>query len=180
MVLPVLGRSLSSVLYACGGRFSLPTVLMIADQLVINNRLKLVATYVSGSFRSVVCNLYMQTGWFIGQSKYRSASQGFNGSHRDLKPDNFLIGRGLWDKTIYVIDLGMAKVYRDDRGLHIPWRTNKGFWGNPRYASVGAHEGNGLFFFIKMNTLNYWCLTEVSDIRAKSTQRHGVLSLHFD
>ena len=34
LVLPVLGRSLSSVLQACGDRFSLPTVLMLADQLV--------------------------------------------------------------------------------------------------------------------------------------------------
>ena len=68
-----------------------------------------------------------------------------NQLRRDLKPDNFLIGRENWDKTIYVIDLGMAKVYRDERGLHIPWRTNKGFWGNPRYASIGAHEGNGWY-----------------------------------
>lgn len=34
LVLPVLGRSLQSVLEACGCRFSLPTVLMLADQLV--------------------------------------------------------------------------------------------------------------------------------------------------
>ncbi|KAF8589128.1 casein kinase I delta [Ramaria rubella] len=108
LVLPVLGRSLSSVLHACGGTFSLPTVLMIADQLIC----RVQSLHANGMI------------------------------HRDLKPDNFLIGRELWDKTIYVIDLGMAKVYRDERGHHIPWRTNKGFWGNPRYASIGAHEGN--------------------------------------
>jgi len=68
---------------------------------------------------------------------------------RDLKPDNFLIGREPQDKTIYVIDFGMAKVYRDERGLHIPWRTNKGFWGNPRYASIGAHEGNGSYLHFR-------------------------------
>jgi serine/threonine protein kinase len=70
--------------------------------------------------------------------------EGFDGALRDLKPDNFLIGREPSDKTIYVIDLGMAKVYRDERDIHIPWRTNKGFWGNPRYASVSAHQGDGL------------------------------------
>lgn len=61
---------------------------------------------------------------------------------RDLKPDNFLIGRESRDKTIYLIDFGMAKAYRTSNG-HIPWRTNRGFWGNARYASLGAHDGEG-------------------------------------
>jgi len=34
LVLPVLGRSLPSVLHAYSGRFSLPNALLLADQLV--------------------------------------------------------------------------------------------------------------------------------------------------
>ena len=31
--------------------------------------------------------------------------------HRDVKPDNFLIGSGRKEKLIYIIDLGLAKRY---------------------------------------------------------------------
>lgn len=58
--------------------------------------------------------------------------------HRDLKPDNFLIGRD--PRKIYLIDLGMAKGYLVN-GKHIPMTTGKRLTGTPRYASVNAHKG---------------------------------------
>lgn len=35
--------------------------------------------------------------------------------HRDIKPDNFLMGKGSRRHMVYVIDFGLAKLYRDPR-----------------------------------------------------------------
>lgn len=58
--------------------------------------------------------------------------------HRDLKPDNFLIGRD--PKKIFLIDLGMAKKFVKN-GQHNPTGGGKKLTGTPRYASVNAHFG---------------------------------------
>ena len=62
--------------------------------------------------------------------------------HRDIKPDNFLIGAGKRNRTLFMIDFGLAKRFRDPRTQqHIPYKENKNLTGTARYASVNAHLG---------------------------------------
>ena len=62
--------------------------------------------------------------------------------HRDIKPDNYLIGLGKKSNIIYIIDYGLSKKYRDAKThQHIPYRENKNLTGTARYASINAHLG---------------------------------------
>lgn len=59
-----------------------------------------------------------------------------------MKPDNFLVGVNQKKSTIYMIDFGLSKRYRDPKtNEHIPYRDNKSLTGTARYASVNTHIG---------------------------------------
>ncbi|XP_064074880.1 casein kinase I-like isoform X2 [Vanessa tameamea] len=62
--------------------------------------------------------------------------------HRDIKPDNFLMGIGRHCNKLYMIDFGLAKKFRDVRTrAHIAYREDKNLTGTARYASINAHLG---------------------------------------
>ena len=60
--------------------------------------------------------------------------------HRDIKPDNFCIGRGAKKNAAYLIDYGMAKRYLV-KDSHIEYKDNKALTGSKRYCSINAHLG---------------------------------------
>ena len=62
--------------------------------------------------------------------------------HRDIKPDNFVIGYDNSSK-IYCIDFGLAKKYiKKGSDEHVEFKQNYKFCGTARYASIAAHKGN--------------------------------------
>lgn len=61
--------------------------------------------------------------------------------HRDIKPDNFVIGKDRSKHRIFIIDFGLAKKYISSRGEHIKYKEGKGLTGTARYASLNTHIG---------------------------------------
>ncbi|NBP13202.1 hypothetical protein EBU95_02260 [bacterium] len=59
--------------------------------------------------------------------------------HRDLKPDNFVVGHPNTSK-LFCIDFGLAKKYKKRNGDHIEFSNSKKFCGTVRYASIAAHQ----------------------------------------
>ena len=63
--------------------------------------------------------------------------------HRDIKPDNFVLGLDNKSHIIYVLDFGLSKKYRSSRThQHIKFSVNKKLTGTARYASINALKGS--------------------------------------
>lgn len=107
MVMDLLGRSLEDLFNDCSRKFSLKTVLMIAQQMI--KRVE-----------------YIHSRRII---------------HRDIKPDNFAIGKGKHSHRVFIIDFGLAKKFMSSDGKHIKYKDGKSLTGTARYASINTHIG---------------------------------------
>ena len=63
--------------------------------------------------------------------------------HRDIKPANILT-TGKNEYPIVLIDYGLAKLYLDQNGKHLPPRKYPGFRGTAMFASPNAHLNKDL------------------------------------
>lgn len=62
--------------------------------------------------------------------------------HRDIKPDNFLMGTKNKGNLVYIIDFGLIKQYYDPKTKqHASYKDNKPLTGTARYASLNTHLG---------------------------------------
>ena len=62
--------------------------------------------------------------------------------HRDIKPDNFVLGLDDKSHIIYILDFGLSKKFRSSRThQHIKFSVNKKLTGTARYASINALKG---------------------------------------
>lgn len=60
--------------------------------------------------------------------------------HRDMKPENILIGQGKKANIIHLIDFGLSKRYvSPNSGKHIPISQKNGCIGTIRFLSQNAH-----------------------------------------
>ncbi|KAM4067320.1 kinase [Hirsutella rhossiliensis] len=114
----ILGPSLEDLFNYCDRRFSLKTVLLLADQAI--SRIE-----------------YIHKKGFL---------------HRDIKPDNFLMGLGRQGNVLYTIDFGLAK----EHGSGELWRLCGPFFGGTvRYASINNHNGREHSWGDDLESLGY-------------------------
>ncbi len=106
MVMQLLGPNLEDLFNDNNRKFGLPTVFMLAKQL-----------------------MYLLK---------RLHSSGY--IHRDIKPNNFLIGRNNNTDQLYIMDFGLSKKYIIN-GNHMKFRNGRSLIGTARYASLNMHLG---------------------------------------
>jgi serine/threonine protein kinase len=123
MVITLLDKSLEDLLaQQPEHRFSLKTVLMLADQML-------------------TCIEAVHRRGYV---------------HRDIKPDNFMMGLGNQSNQVFILDFGLCMRFRIfGTTTHIADSKNKPLTGTARYSSVPALQGHEQSRRDDMESLGY-------------------------
>ena len=124
MVMELLGPSLEDLFNFCSRKFTIKTVLLLADQLISRIEYRVLALGLAR----------LASGFHINPARAGSPSSSTRSArvllrpfcvfryvhsksflHRDIKPDNFMMGLAKRGNQVYIIDFGLAKKYRDPR-----------------------------------------------------------------
>lgn len=113
MIHNLVGPSLEDLFNYCDLKFSLKTVLILADQLICRMR-------------------YIHSKSLI---------------HRDIKPQNLLMGSGKEGNVVYTIDFGLAKEINTEMTEEDSedGESRRHLGGTSRYASLKNHQGHGKY-----------------------------------
>ena len=122
MVMELLGNNLEELFQNCNKKFSLKTVLMLAEQII--DRI-----------------------YHFHEHHY---------IHRDIKPQNFVIGINDNEHIIHLVDFGLAKKYIEEyTKFHIPLRQGIKLTGTIRFASCNAMNKKELSRRDDMESIGY-------------------------
>ena len=113
MAMDLLGPSIEDLFNKCNRKFTLKTVLQIADQM-----LERIDTMHA---RHLIHRDIKPANFVIGAASVSGQDQ---------------------TNTVYAVDFGLSKRYRHPKNLHhMPQRSNRHLTGTPRYASINNHLG---------------------------------------
>jgi serine/threonine protein kinase len=133
LIMSLLGPDLVEMYKICRCRFTLKTILMLADQMILRlerlHSLGFLHRDIKPENFTVGCN------W---SNKYRLVSP--------VPPDA---------NTIFLLDFGLSKSYLHDSGKHIDYHELRGVVGTGRYMSISANEGHEQSRRDDMESLGY-------------------------
>lgn len=140
---PTLNRE-AKVIHDLEGSSGIPTLYHYSKEEGYSvMALTLLGSNLEKLFKSCNRNFTVKTVLMLADQMIRRIeyvhSKGY--LHRDIKPENFVLGPEKDPKTLYLIDFGLSKMYRDHTGKLNPYKEGRGLVGTARYASISTHLG---------------------------------------